>query len=62
VVGDAPNCRLKESNQYLVDVTDVGKYVACGGTGSPRTCGNCVLDEGSFDKIHDSPAGLCHAE
>jgi len=62
VNGDAPNCRLKDSNQYLLDVTDVGKYVACGGTGSPGTCGNCVLDPGSFDQIHDSPAGLCHAE
>ena len=61
VTGDAPGCRLKDSNQYLLDVTEPGKYVACGGTGSPGTCGNCVLDEGVFGKIHDTPAGLCYA-
>jgi hypothetical protein len=62
VDGDAPGCRLKDNNQYLLDVTQPGKYVACGGTGSPGTCGNCILEPQLFGKIHPSPAGLCYAE
>ena len=62
VAGESGNCRLKENNQYLLDVTSPGKYVACGGTGSPGTCGNCVLDDSTWGKIHPSPAGLCYAE
>jgi len=56
---EAPNCFLKETNQYLVDVYAGGLYVACGGAGSPRSCSGCVLDEDSFGVIHHSPAGLC---
>lgn len=59
VPNEAPNCTLKDSNQYLVDVSAGGKYVACGGTGSPGTCGSCTLDEDDFGVIHASPAGLC---
>jgi hypothetical protein len=59
---EAPDCRLKESNQYLLDVTAPGKFVACGGTGSPGTCGNCVLNDDVFGTIHATPAGLCRVE
>ena len=62
VTGESGNCRLKENNQYLLDVTAPGKYVACGGTGSPGTCGNCVLEPRTWGKIHPTPAGLCYAE
>jgi hypothetical protein len=62
VAGESGNCRLKENNQYLLDVTAPGKYVACGGTGSPGTCGNCVLEPSTWGKIHPTPAGLCYAE
>jgi hypothetical protein len=56
---EAPDCALKDTNQYLLDVSGPGKYVACGGTGSPGTCGSCVLDENVFGVVHPSPAGLC---
>ena len=57
--GDAPNCTLKEENQYLLDVRAAGKYVACAGKGSNGSCGVCILAESSFGVIHRSPAGLC---
>ena len=57
--GDAPNCSLKEENQYLLDVSAPGKYIACAGTGSNGSCGVCVLADDSFGVIHRSPAGLC---
>ena len=57
--GDAPDCSLKEENQYLLDVRQPGKYIACAGKGSNGSCGVCVLAEGSFGEIHRSPAGLC---
>lgn len=57
--GDAPNCGLKPENQYLLDVSAPGKYIACAGTGSNGSCGVCVLADDSFDEIHRSPAGLC---
>jgi hypothetical protein len=56
---EAPDCALKDNNQYLLDVSNPGKFVACGGTGSPETCGNCVLSEDVFGVVHASPAGLC---
>lgn len=59
VVHEAPDCALKENNQYLLDVSGPGKFVACGGTGSPGTCGSCVLEADVFGAIHQSPAGLC---
>ncbi len=57
--GDAPNCTLKAENQYLLDVRSPGVYVACTGIGANGTCGVCVLENDSFDRIHRSPAGLC---
>jgi hypothetical protein len=57
--GGAPNCTLKPENQYLLDVRAPGKYVACAGAGSNRSCGACILAEGTFGVIHRTPAGLC---
>lgn len=57
--GDAPSCNLKEENQYLLDVRAPGQYVACAGVGSNGSCGECVLAPNAFDKIHQTPAGLC---
>jgi len=51
------HCELKPENQYLLDVYSVGKYVACGGKGSPGTCGVCILL--TFDRNHKSTGGLC---
>jgi hypothetical protein len=56
---EAPDCRLKPENQYLIDVTAGGQFVACGGTGAPLACGGCLLDESTFGVIHRTPAGLC---
>jgi hypothetical protein len=53
------NCELKPENQYLLDVYGPGSYVACGGKGSPGTCGVCVLAPSSWGIIHRTPAGLC---
>ena len=62
VTAETPDCLLKDTNQYLLDVTEPGKYVACGGTNSPGTCGHCILDPDDFGVIHSSPAGLCRIE
>jgi hypothetical protein len=59
LAGAAPNCTLKEENQYLLDVRAPGKYVACGGAGSNGSCGVCILAPGTFGVIHRTPAGLC---
>jgi hypothetical protein len=53
------NCELKPENQYLLDVFAPGIYVACGGKGSPGTCGVCVLEPSTWGVIHNSPSGLC---
>jgi hypothetical protein len=57
--GNAPDCRLKDENQYLLDVFAGGTYKACGAQGSTGTCSNCILDQADFGVIHKSPAGLC---
>ena len=62
VTAETADCLLKDTNQYLLDVTEPGKYVACGGTNSPGTCGHCILDPDDFGVIHSSPAGLCRIE
>jgi hypothetical protein len=62
VAAETDDCKLKESNQYLLDVTEPGKYVACGGANSPGTCGHCILDPDDFAVVHSSPAGLCRIE
>jgi hypothetical protein len=56
---EAPDCRLKETNQYLLDVTAGGQFVACGARGGVTTCGGCLLDQDTFGIIHRNPAGLC---
>jgi hypothetical protein len=53
------HCDLKPENQYLLDVYAPGSYVACGGKGSPGTCGVCVLSPNDWGYIHKSPNGLC---
>jgi len=59
VPDDAPHCHLKPENQYLVDVTAGGQYVACGGIGAPQTCGGCLLDDSLFGQFNPTTAGLC---
>jgi hypothetical protein len=56
---EAPDCRLKEENQYLLDVTAGGQFVACGGVGAPSTCGGCLLDQSLFGQFNPTTAGLC---
>ena len=56
---DAPDCKLKEENQYLLDVTAGGQFVACGGTGAPQTCGGCLLNQSLFGTFQPTTAGLC---
>jgi hypothetical protein len=62
-VGGVPeesgNCRLKPENQYLLDISAPGYYVACGGEGSPGTCGGCYVAPEYWGIIHRSPAGIC---
>jgi hypothetical protein len=53
------HCVLKPENQYLLDVYAPGTYVACGGKGSPGTCGGCVLKDKDWGIIHNNPSGLC---
>jgi hypothetical protein len=53
------HCDLKPENQYLLDVYAPGSYVACGGKGSPGTCGVCVLAPSTWGEIHKNPSGLC---
>ncbi|MGH2578330.1 MAG: hypothetical protein ACRDG9_11380 [Actinomycetota bacterium] len=53
------HCELKPENQYLLDVYAPGIYVACGGKGSPGTCGVCVLAPSTWGVIHRNPSGLC---
>jgi len=53
------HCDLKPENQYLLDVYAPGSYVACGGRGSPGTCGVCVLAPSTWGVIHRNPSGLC---
>jgi len=53
------HCKLKPENQYLLDVLAPGTYVACGGKGSPGTCGGCVLKDETWGVIHKNPSGLC---
>jgi hypothetical protein len=62
VPAEAPDCRLKEENQYLLDVFAPAKYKACGGTGSNGSCGVCILSPDVWGVIHSSPAGLCGNE
>jgi hypothetical protein len=56
---EAPDCELKPENQYLLDVTAGGLFVACGGTGAPQTCGGCTLDQSLFGRFNPTTAGQC---
>jgi hypothetical protein len=55
------SCRLKPENQYLLDIFAVGKYVACGGKGSPGQCGECTISTMERSKV-SSLGGLCRPE
>ena len=48
-------CSLKPENQYLLDIHEVGRYVAC----SPQTgtCGDCVIE--TMAQSTGSLGGLC---
>ena len=56
---EAPDCELKPENQYLLDVTRGGQFVACGAAGAPQTCGGCLLDDSLFGTFQPTTAGLC---
>jgi hypothetical protein len=50
-------CKLKDENQYLLDIFEVGRYVACGGEGGADTCGDCVIL--TMEQSPGSLGGLC---
>jgi len=50
-------CSLKPENQYLLDINEVGRYVACAGTGSSGTCGDCIIL--TMEQSTGSLGGLC---
>lgn len=54
------SCFKKPENPYLLDIRDVGKYVACQGKNSPRQCGDCVIS--TMDRSGGSLGGLCGHE
>lgn len=54
------SCELKPENQYLLDIYAVGKYVACGGKGSPGQCGDCIIS--TMERSTGSLGGLCGHE
>jgi hypothetical protein len=65
--GDTPNgnlvkcgepgttCQLKEENQYLLDITEVGWYIAC--SEATGTCGDCGIM--TMEQSQGSLGGLC---
>jgi hypothetical protein len=48
-------CSLKPENQYLLDINEVGRYVAC--SPATGTCGDCVIV--TMEKSTGSLGGLC---
>jgi hypothetical protein len=52
-------CQLKPENTYLLDITEVGRYVACAGTGGvgAGTCGDCIIL--TMQQSTGSLGGLC---
>ena len=48
-------CSLKPENQYLLDINEVGRYVAC--SPATGTCGDCVIL--TMEKSTGSLGGLC---
>jgi hypothetical protein len=55
-------CELKPENQYLLDIYAVGRYVACGGVGSPGDCGDCGIETMDRRPPNTSLGGLCKHE
>ena len=51
------SCNLKPEDQYLLDIRDVGRYVACGGVGGTSTCGDCIIL--TMERSPGSLGGLC---
>ena len=52
-------CRLKPEDQYLLDIHEVGRYVACAGVGGAGagTCGDCIIL--TMEQSGGSLGGLC---
>jgi len=50
-------CSLKPEDQYLLDIREVGRYVACAGTGGSGTCGDCIIL--TMARSTGSLGGLC---
>jgi hypothetical protein len=50
-------CSLKPEDQYLLDIHEVGRYVACGGVGGTKTCGDCIIL--TMNQSPGSLGGLC---
>jgi hypothetical protein len=50
-------CALKPEDQYLLDIYEVGRYVACGGVGGTSTCGDCIIL--TMARSGGSLGGLC---
>lgn len=50
-------CSLKPEDQYLLDIREVGRYVACGGVGGTSTCGDCIIL--TMARSGGSLGGLC---
>jgi hypothetical protein len=48
-------CRLKDENQYLLDIFEIGRYVAC--AEATGTCGDCVIL--TMEQSQGSLGGLC---
>jgi hypothetical protein len=48
-------CSLKPENQYLLDINEVGRYVAC--STATGTCGDCVIE--TMQQSTGSLGGLC---
>jgi hypothetical protein len=53
-------CSLKPENQYLLDISAIGKYVACSGKGTTGTCGDCIIS--TMARSSGSLGGLCGHE
>jgi hypothetical protein len=52
-------CSLKPEDQYLLDIHEVGRYVACAGVGGSGagTCGDCIIL--TMNQSTGSLGGLC---
>jgi hypothetical protein len=61
VPDEGSTCGLKESDQYLLDVSGPAIYRACGGEGGTETCGGCVLDPWTFDP-NRTDRGFCRGD